>query len=226
MLCVSISNLDFNGCLEALQGQEMAEIRLDLLSLSLEEVEKIFSLPVKLIATCRPGKQTPENRIKLLVKAISSGAAYIDIEYEASLEEKQFFVKSAEKAGCKVIISYHNYNSTPSMSDLELIVEDCFIIGADIAKIACMVNHEKDSARLLSLYDLEKYKSGIAPLETKKRQIVAIGMGEKGVITRVASIFLGAPFTFVSNNQIKTAPGQLDKQTMQKIIELLKSNHE
>jgi 3-dehydroquinate dehydratase type I len=39
-------------------------------------------------------------------------------------------------ADVTVIISHHNYSSTPSAADLQAIVDVCFEYGADIAKIA------------------------------------------------------------------------------------------
>ncbi len=45
--------------------------------------------------------------------------------------------------------------------------------------------------------------------------MVIIGMGEKGVITRVAAPMLGAEFTFASAETGKeTAPGQISKERL------------
>jgi 3-dehydroquinate dehydratase-1 len=81
--------------------------------------------------------------------------------------------------------------------------------GADIVKIATTVQNKADAARILSLY--EHYQS-----------LVALGMGDEGKITRIASPLLGAPFTFAAPNTSKTASGQMtdvEMSTIYKIIE-------
>jgi 3-dehydroquinate dehydratase-1 len=206
--------MDFEQCKKILQDVELAEIRLDKLDFSLRQVEEIFSLPGKWIATCRPGRISESERRDVLTTAVEAGAAYVDIEIEAD----DFFIKTiidvARKKKCRVIMSYHNFENTPAKTELPAIVNRCLDRGADIAKIACRVLSEADSARILSLYDSPAGAQG---------KILALGMGEKGKITRVAAPFLGAPFTFsaLSPGQ-KTAPGQLDIKTMQKIFNLVK----
>ena len=83
------------------------------------------------------------------------------------------------------------------LSELERMMTKCFELGADIAKIACMVQSEEDNANLLALYSGNGRK-------------VIIGMGNLGKITRLAALKLGAEFTFVSSDEEhSTAPGQM-----------------
>ncbi len=50
-------------------------------------------------------------------------------------------------------------------------------------------------------------------------------MGEKGMITRVASVPLGAEFTFAAASEADvTAPGQLTADELQDIYKILKIN--
>jgi 3-dehydroquinate dehydratase-1 len=127
-----------------------------------------------------------------------------------------------------VILSYHNFKTTPPGDKLERIIDQCFLEGADIAKVACQVHFLSDCVRLLSLY-------GYQPLDGKtsgendnrdtgdSRGIIAIGIGEKGKITRVAAPLLGAPFTYASIvTGLETAPGQVDADTLAKIYRLLR----
>jgi 3-dehydroquinate dehydratase-1 len=220
MICISIGEPDVEFCKKVLQDPEteMAEIRLDGIELSAADIQHIFSLHPRLIATCRPGRHNDDQRKKKLIAAMVAGALYVDIEIEAKQDFKQELIQIARVQGTRVIISYHNHESTPSRSELERNVDRCFSFGADIAKIACAVHSESDSARLLSLYDyVKKTEQG-----DSIRQLVAIGMGEKGTITRVAGPLLGAPFTYASILAgWETAPGQLDIKTMSKIYQLI-----
>lgn len=211
MLCVSIAEPDYESCLDSLKNVEMAEIRLDLIPVNEEKIKQIFLKNVRLIATCRPDNMERGHRIFYLKTAIEAGAAFVDIEIETPQAEKEMLVEFAKAHNCKIIISYHNFEKTPDSCELKKIVDDCFAQGADIAKLACLVNSNADAARVLSLYDDE-------------RPIVSLGMGSKGKITRVAAILLGAPFTFVSNLGRKTAPGQIDMGKMNSILNLIQQD--
>lgn len=209
MICICISEPDINKCLETIANVEMAEIRLDLTGFNIEEIIKVFSSHKKLIATSRPSDNLEENK-KKLIAAIEAGAAYVDIEYEAPEEYRNEIISVAKSKECDVIVSYHNYNETPSLDELQNIVSECYSMGADVAKIAVMANKEQDCARVLSLYDTS-------------RRIVAIGMGEKGKITRVAAPLLGAEFTFAApDGSAETGPGQLSNAEMKELLGKMK----
>jgi 3-dehydroquinate dehydratase-1 len=210
MICTAISDKDIRKVKKQLSNAEMAEIRLDLTGFSLEEISEIFTLPLPFVVTFRPGKYDEEYRKQMIQHAIKSGALYVDIELEAPVTYINEMIEYAHPNKCEVIISYHNYEETPDKQKLEEIVEECFRKGADIAKVACMVNKTSDNARLLGL------------LESGKR-LVTIGMGPKGIISRVISPFLGAEFTFVSpDDDPGTAPGQISFSAMNKILNILK----
>jgi 3-dehydroquinate dehydratase-1 len=210
MICVSIAEHTADGCIKALGGLELAEIRMDALDaheLNPANIRRIFSSPLKLIATCRPGIREDDERRHALIGAMDAGAAYVDIEVEADDGLKEDIAARAREKGCKVIVSYHDYQRTPSSEELRRIIEWCFQSGADIAKVSCMVNSEKDNARLLGMLDLG-------------RPLIVIGMGEKGRMTRVVAPLLGAAFTYASASAGKeTAPGQIEKARLERIME-------
>ena len=213
MICVSIADSSLENNIRILKSLKFAEIRIDKTSLSTEEVKTIFSLPLDLIATFRGKNTDEEKRKKILKAAISSGASYVDVDIRSSDDFKKEIINSAKVHGCKTIVSYHNYEKTPDKGELVTILNNCFQIGADIAKIACKVNSSSDNARVLSLYN-----------SPNSGRIIAIGMGEIGKITRIVSLFLGAPFTYASLEQGKeTADGQIDRIQLKKILDILKN---
>ena len=187
----------------------MVELRLDLLK---EHPEKLFPLvekDLKIIATCRPGYFTEKERLKILSDAIVLGADYLDIEIETGEKEIATLRKLAVQHECALIVSWHNFGMTPSTDDLDEILSACFEKGADVAKIAAMVNSHNDMIRLLSLYDRPGRK-------------VIIGMGEMAGITRIAATFLGAEFTFASvTREDITAPGQLTITELSNVFKIL-----
>ena len=209
MICVSILEKNVENCMQAIKGLACAEIRLDQTQVSLKEIDQLFSQPIKLIATCRPGKVSDIERKQMLLRAITSGATYVDIEVEAPEEYKKEIIAHARKNKVTIISSYHNYEKTPSKRELEHIIDWCFESDIDIAKIACLVEKENDIARLLGLLGNGK-------------KIIAIGMGERGKLTRVLGPLLGSPITYACLSKGKeTADGQIDYKTLEKKIQEL-----
>ncbi|RPH32111.1 MAG: type I 3-dehydroquinate dehydratase [Bacteroidales bacterium] len=204
-ICVAIANASFENILGILEEVGMAEIRIDLLDLMPNQLEMVFASHNNLIATCRQGRYDDAQRASMLLRAINAGAAWVDLEIETSEEWRKPLIDLARSKRCKVIISWHCFGETPSDSELYRIVDSLYSAGADVAKIACLSNSSKDSARLMSLY-------------SKYYNLVAIGMGKNGVISRIASLQLGAPFTFASIAGDTTAPGQVDYLEMEKLI--------
>jgi 3-dehydroquinate dehydratase-1 len=206
MICASIAEKDIEICLKAIEKVEMAEIRIDLAEYNDDEIRKVFALRKKLIATCRPGKIRDEERALMLKIAIVSGATYVDIEFEAPWAYKNDLITFAHSHQCDVIISYHNYDKTPDLEELENIVHECYTQGADLAKIATHINVNRDNSKILSLYK--------AP-----GRLVAIGMGDLGRISRIVAPFLGAEFTYASLSDAEaTAPGQINFERLSQFI--------
>jgi 3-dehydroquinate dehydratase-1 len=227
MICICIGEPIVKHCRKILLDPdiEMAEIRLDGANLSAHEIQTIFSMHPRLIATCRPGNHTGKERKIVLATAIIAGAAFVDIEVEAEPAFKDELIQTAHVQGCRVILSYHNFETTPPRGELETILDQCVSDGADIVKVACRVHSVSHCLRLFSLYHHPKVKIGNETGSEKTGdscQIIAIGMGDKGKITRVAAPFLGAPFTYASIvTGLETAPGQVDADTLGKIYRLL-----
>jgi 3-dehydroquinate dehydratase-1 len=212
MICVSIVENNPQRCIEKTAYADMAEIRIDLSKFNKDEVRTVFSQAhTPTIATCRPEFVDDNTRVELLKTAIENGAHYVDIEIESKPELKQEIMEFAKKYDCKIIISYHNYESTPIDEELHNIVNQCYANGATIAKIATTATSKTDSARILALY-------------AHYNNLVALAMGEMGKITRVANIFVGSPFTFVALDALSaTAPGQLTVEECKQCMAFLQN---
>ena len=196
MICISIGNTTIERCLELAGKYPFTEIRLDMIELALSDMEQVTKQG-QWVATCRPDRLNPGQRMEILVNAIDKGASYIDIEYESEPDFRDILIKHAKNTGCKSIISYHNFTDTPSKNTLHSIIKDSFSMGCDRVKLATMANSYIDTVRIMSLY--EDFKS-----------IIAFTMGEKGKISRIAAPVLGADFTYASADEHEaTAPGQI-----------------
>ena len=206
MICIALSSKNINTCIDWLDKVEMAEIRLDLTAFGPEEIKRVFSHKTPAIATCRPEKLGTDKQFEMLSRAIEAGAHYVDIEYEAPKDQVENIRRIAMKNRCKLIVSYHNFVETPGLRELYKIADECYAKGADIAKIATHVLSDEDNARLLSLYSISK-------------PLIALGMGDKGKISRLMAPFLGAVFTFAAMDEGNaTAPGQINYSRMKKTL--------
>ena len=211
MICVAISDKNYDKCLSVLEKTDMAEIRLDLTQFTTDQVKQVFSHQKKLIATYRPLEGKEKEQMIQLKTAIESGADYVDIEFESSDEYRSELTKFAHKHNCDVIISYHNHDCTPSLEDLRKTVAECFQKGADLAKIATMVRTNNNNADILSLYNIPG-------------RVVAFGMGNLGKITRIVAQFLGAEFTYAAMDEgAQTAPGQIKYSIMKSAIQQIEN---
>ena len=211
MICVSIAEPTLDDCLAAVKGLDFVEVRVDKTGLSLVDVKQLFGEPVKMIATCRPGTRTEDERLAILLAAVAAGAAYVDIEVDAPRASREAVLAAARGKGCRVIVSYHNFTETPLKHHLLQVIEECFDLGADIAKIICRVQNSQDCVRMLSLYE-------------SRKNVIALGMGPLGVITRIAAPFLGAPLTYASLAPGKeTAEGQPDLKTLEAVMKFVRN---
>ena len=215
MICVSIAEQNFDKCNSIVSECSLAEIRLDKCKFSAEQIHDLFSsASAQLVATYRQEGADKEERKSVLLAAIKSGAAFVDIDTANDAAFISHIADAAKANKAKLIVSYHNFHSTPEIYELRTIIERCFSRGADIAKIACQANTTADSARLLSLYDNDLAREG---------KLLVLGMGEHGKITRLAAPLLGAPFMYASlETGSETAPGQFDATLLRKLLDYFK----
>ena len=238
MICTTIQNKNLEQILEALEGCEMAEIRLDRCDLSLREIEECFTSDVPLVATCRiadliasePSLQdeglTPQSKEikaaqiaeKRLCKAIEAGARYVDVEIEAPKQMSKRVRNVAHENGTVFIRSFHDFEGTDSLEALKAVVEKCCYHGADVVKVVTMAHSQADVDRVLSLYD---WCHGVSASENEKIAsldeggLIAFCMGDAGRQSRLDSLRMGAPYTYAALSEDEAAaPGQWDAAEM------------
>ena len=210
MICVSLGHISFNEAMKIAAESEMIEIRADLLNFSEEEYSQLITSSAKVVFTCREDEKNIVDRKSLFLLALSLEIEYLDLELESVDEHLGWLKDELVEKDTQLIISYHNYERTPDSDELRSILKNCINLGADIAKIACMVNSDEDTVNLIKLYRRQGKK-------------VILGMGEKGILTRVAAPVLGAEFTFAAaSKELATAPGQLTVQEMKDLFKIMK----
>ena len=186
-------------------GVDVAELRIDQFSQTgtdhvLAQVRQFRNLPV--LATVRAQREgggwtgTELQRLELF-RALAPVVDAVDIELSSS-EILSEVVTSAKYHDKVVIISYHNFETTPTLGDLEVIVNNAKESGADYVKVSTMATSENDVRTLASL-----------TLKASHLGLVVIAMGVVGTVSRVFFPALGSRLTY-SFMDDRTAPGQLD----------------
>lgn len=153
-----------------------------------------------------------EDREKI-IKFLESSGNFLDLDINDQKEDLDFIRR--EKLNNKLIVSYHNYQNTPGLSDLESLVSKMDIYNPTIYKFSCFCKDEEDGVKLLTL--LVKFKK-----ENKK--FLISGMGKEGKIVRIYSAVWGNEFNFAPVDQSgESATGQITKNVLENILEVLKN---
>lgn len=190
-------------------GADILEFRIDALEYpDADEVQNIIEeINYPIIATNRMKSEggfftgSEKERISILLKAAES-ADIIDIELQTEENLRQKVIEASKFT----IISYHDFEKTPSFQELLDIITKGHEIG-DIAKFAVMPNDNKDTLTVLKVL-------------SEVQNTIGIAMGDIGRYTRVIAPIFGSPITFASIDK-ESAPGQLDIQTTKAILRKL-----
>lgn len=210
------------------KGADILEIRLDLLGIRnperaaevIREIKAETGLPI--IVTSRSGAEggkwdgKEEDRTGLLINLLSlkDGPDAIDIELSAGMKERNRVIKAAKDRETAVIVSSHDFLKTPPLQNMRTIIEEMFLAGADIAKLAVMPLSVGDTLNLLRV-TLDFKDAG--------KSVCTIAMGSQGKHTRVVAPFYGSVLTYASiESNASAAPGQLPVDEVKKIMEMLK----
>jgi len=220
-VCVAIppKTVDEAFCLiEQAEAQhaDLIEVRLD----SLNKHDHIADIPLcsktPLIATNKSivcngnfsGNET--ERQKVLMDAARNGFEYVDVDL-GTLKQTEL-IRNLHEVGAKVIVSFHDFEQTPTLSQLGKVLDEEVALGADVCKIITTARSMEDN--LITLNFVSE--------ASKKAKLVCFAMGELGKHSRLVSPVFGAFFTFASlDEKRKTAKGQLTIQEMKRAYEAL-----
>lgn len=140
----------------------------------------------------------------------------LDVEayrQEGLLEELAGY---AHAHGVKVIGSSHEFQRTPPETELVKRLWYMDRAGVDIPKVAVMPREKKDVLTLMSAVLSYREQGGDKP-------VIAMSMGEAGLISRLAGEWYGSAVTFAAAGQA-SAPGQIPYDEVRQILEILHSH--
>ena len=195
----------------ALKKSDFVEIRFDFLKprdvpIALELIKKQLT---KCVCTLRPKSEGgkfvgSENERKSIIKLIAEYNPFLlDIEFNALQKDKKF-LKDVKNSKTKILVSWHDFKKTPKLESLSRKFRNMKKFS-NYVKIVTTAKTVNDAVRILSLYN-----------NISKINLVAFSMGEDARFTRILSLHMGSPFTYVSLGK-PIAPGQFSLDEIRSI---------
>ncbi len=208
----------------AREHADAVEFRMDLANSPVEALESYDGeLPV--IATNRPtweggAREDGTGRQAELEAAVESGAVRaVDVELNALTEDPEAVVdltRVVQKASARdvaVIVSYHNYDETPGLSELAGLASQVSAVGA-VGKLAVTATDNGDVLDLLRV----TYEFSAAD-----RHLATMAMGSVGAHSRVVAPIYGSKIGYAPVDPDEaTAPGQYDLATLAELLDDLR----
>lgn len=221
-ICLPIIKQSIPEVLEIIEQQknnfDMFEIWVDYLKENGEMIQNMLqdlsnNFAKKIIVVFRRQNAEPitmpfEKR-KIIIEKLANKNIFLDLDLEQ--QTKDLEVSKEKKA--KVIASFHDYKKTPRTSALVEIIKKMELFQPAIFKIATFCETEKDALHLLHL---------LLDLKEEKKDVIILGMGRKGLITRIFGSIWGNEIIFApeSSNE-QSAPGQITKEQLEKIFSMI-----
>lgn len=137
-------------------------------------------------------------------------ADMVDVELFSGEESVKRLIDTAKEKDVKIIMSNHDFVTTP---DSEEIIKRLTLMqeyGADIAKIAVMPQNKLQLMELLNAVTMMNEKYAKVP-------VVAISMGALGAISRITGEIFGSAITFATLAGA-SAPGQIPVEDVNRIL--------
>ncbi|MCK9229865.1 MAG: type I 3-dehydroquinate dehydratase [Syntrophales bacterium] len=224
MICLSLEPSTTGEALgmmrQAFSMADMVELRLDAFrELDLDRLMANVAGPVLVTNRSRTEggrfEGTERERCYLIDRAMALGADYADIELSTDAGLLEDLVNRARggRTGTRVILSFHDFEKTPSLEELLAIAGKAFDRGAHMAKLAVMARTMEDNITILNLVSL---------LRKRKLPVAAFCMGERGRISRLAAPLFGSAITFASLERGgESAPGQFTVEEVRRFQEIL-----
>ena len=220
-ICVSILPKTVPEALRLIEKAEVAhadfiEVRLDSIEnrgelSDLASHGKTAKIATNMSRSCQGNfSGTEAERQQTLRDAAKSGFEHVDVEL--STPQLKDLVKELKMLGAKPIVSFHKFDGSLGISELNSILEREICSGADVCKIVTTAKRIEDNLPLLNF----------TSAASNKTKLVCFCMGELGKVSRLLSLLFGGFFTFASLERgSETASGQITIQEMKAAYELL-----
>lgn len=197
-------------------GARFVEVRLDYLADPAESAALISRLRrarIPVLATLRSAaaggryEGSLDEQLRILAEAGEAGAEIVDVEVESAERAGRSTLRRIRRAA-SLMISFHDFQGTPEA--LPAVLGRLRAFEADYYKVVPASASHRDNASILGLYERGARGGRAGAATRRKAELIAFGMGETGLPTRVLSLARGAPFAYAAvAAEQAVAPGQL-----------------
>ena len=140
-------------------------------------------------------------------------ADMVDIELFSGTDQASSLIKRAKEKGVKIIMSNHDFHTTPDASVIVNRLRSMQDLGADVVKIAVMPENKMQVVNLLAATAMMQEAYAEVP-------VVTMSMGKMGAISRISGQVFGSAITFASFAEA-SAPGQIPVEKMDEALTLV-----
>lgn len=151
-------------------------------------------------------------RRELLAAAVSGGAL-VDLDFRTQSDDVKWYCDLYE--GRTFLLSYHNYEETPSDEELLVLIEQMQKYEPCMYKFSTYCGKPSDAVRLLHF---------MLALKSAGLKCIVLGMGEYGKLMRVFGTLWGNEFVFAPEERSgASALGQLTRRELDSVLQVLAS---
>jgi 3-dehydroquinate dehydratase/shikimate dehydrogenase len=222
IICVPVCEKEFHAlqsaAARASEDADVIELRLDCIAgaISVEALAQVLnSLQCPVILTFRPSEQGGHRTLsrearETFWKTIAPRGENLWWDVEANLAH------DVSPDWSRTIVSHHDFAGVPE--DLEQIYERLAQTPARVLKIAVQANEMADCLPLFQLIERGRREG---------REVIAIAMGNAGIVTRILGPSRGAFLTYGAlDDDSGTAPGQINARKLRSLYHIDQINQE
>ncbi len=163
------------------------------------------------------GNITEDLRLRIIKDALLTyDVDYLDLELSTCPENIRDIRETAVKTGAQLMLSYHDFDKTPTEEALSAKVRRARELGADMIKIAVTARDPGDVLKLLAFTYRIKNEGLNIP-------ITIMAMGRLGTFARIATGFFGSDIIYASGT-VATASGQISVWRLRDILDIIYDN--
>jgi len=209
---VIFSRGDFQRALRMRNPPDLFELRLDALVGSIETLRKsVEKLSAPLIVTARHPREGGENQLSSrerrdLLLAFLPATAWLDVELRSARALAAVW-RAAAANNTRTIVSFHDFQGTPSASRLDEIARTAQSLGPDIIKIATRTDTPAELRRLVDFFERQGHVA----------RVVAMGIGKLGRASRLDLARRGCALNYAHLGAAQVA-GQLSIRELRRAL--------
>ena len=202
LVAVIASASDLRAAPKLLPRPDLFEIRLDCIGTQRNLDRKIRTLTAPLIITARHPAEGGRNNLSAaarrdLLLRFMPVARYVDIELR-SVRTSRTVLDRARRLGVDTIMSFHDLETTPSLTSLRAKARQARRLRPAVLKVATRTDDPTAFGRLLQFASLPDLQVPLA----------VMGIGRLGTVSRLLSVQCGSILAYTSVHEPQIA-GQL-----------------